>query len=193
MKSNELATQIAPFKKLNSKGSLSAAYRSLCFTKDKVRACSNAAILDAKMKHGIGEETFVDTTSFLAVVDSLPEKHDIEFTVEEGVLHWKCGPARGKLATLSIDNMPEIPKKKRNGGWTPVKQFATVLELGGLSCGSAAATSTGMYGIVLDNRDDFCVYASDDVTISACFLHGTDTEAFPPLTNDPTGRSKLAV
>jgi len=138
-------------------------------SKGHAKACSSACILEAFIDHGIDETIFVDTASFLAIIDSLPDKQDVVFGLAENTLTWKCGPAKGKIATLVVEGMPEIKRSKKNKGWCPTCEFVDALALGGLSCGTIAATSTGMYGVVIDSIDDLCIYASDDTTISACF------------------------
>lgn len=169
MLSTNLSTVLKPYKALINRAALSKTFQCLQLSPGKVLGCSTATILETNADHGLMETVYIDATTFLLVMDSLPDGKEVKLSVTDDVLHWECGSARGRLATMLIDDMPKFPKVPTDAGaWTPTKDFVTALRLGALSADSNALLSIGMYGVVIDNRGPLVIMSSDNVTISAC-------------------------
>jgi hypothetical protein len=202
MLSTDLARAIAPFRQMMNKGALSPTYRSLRLEADIIYGCSNYAVLEVKVDLGIdGASVCVDASSFLAIIASLPDKQEITLSVEDSVLLWKCGQAKGRLAVLPEINIPLIHKvadrtilsrPAKRGAWTPTPPFREALELGAISAGSDSYASAGLYGIVIDNREKLRIYASDSATISDAIVLDEPLKGCPDIvTISPEGAELL--
>lgn len=187
MKTEELARILEPFSAVVARRALSAAYKSLEFQPDKIRAISSYAALEAKATLGVKEPFFVDA-SFLAIAASLPKKQDLTLEVTDGVLSWSTSSTRGRLATSIIDEypFPNFPFKGIDK-WEPHEHFAQVVSLGSISCDAPSLLSLGLYGVQFDNREkDACyIITSDDATLSVAKLPMNlpgikDVATFPP-------------
>jgi hypothetical protein len=182
MKSNELNKLLAPFKLLSNRAALSQTYRSLQISYDRIRGCSNFAVLEiATPLMNDDQPSFcVDAAAFMAVISSLPDKQEVALTADEGVMIWECGQAKGRLALLPEVKMPVIERKTEKGRkvlkWKPPESFRIALEVGGLSCGNDSMASSGMFGILIDNRTVPSISACDGATIS----HATIQESKIP-------------
>jgi hypothetical protein len=169
MQSNELADILAPFAMLANKHALSAVYKTLEIGPDYIRAASPYGILEAAGELGLPETIWIDASSFIGVVKSLP-KDEIKLSVKANALIWECGMAEGKLGLSPEMKIPEadfaILKKKQ---WSPPKEFVEGLALGSLSCGPQSMASAGVFGaefIMGENGID--LVSSDSVTMSCC-------------------------
>lgn len=181
MIASHLAQLMAPFAALANKHALSDLYKCILIDPDHVEGCSQYGIMDANVRLGIPERVFLDAIVFHSVLKSLPDKEEVVFKLQAGALEWECGMSTGKLALLGAQKLPSIEGSDalpQGEPWTPTDAFIDALDLGGLSCGSVGMASAGVYGIVLDNRDDFSVLSSDDVTISICKA-GAKVASFP--------------
>lgn len=188
MLSNDLSAYLGPFGLLVNKNALSPLYRSLELDTNTIRGCAGYGMLEVTGEFGLPEGTFyVDATSFIAVINSLPADKEVEFNLEDGgVLAWECGSAKGKLALLKISEMPRIPAKEQHEGcWHPTEEFVSAIKLGMLSCGNESLASIGMYGVVIDTTEDICVYASDNVTVSCAFVAEAKVTAPDLMTFSP--------
>jgi len=179
MYSNELKAQLAPIKRLTISASLPLAYRALYLSRNSIKGCFSSGILELKIDHGLTEPVYVLGANFLAIIDSLPDKQTVDLRIVDNALAWTCGNAKGRIATLSHVDMPSVDEISGTS-CTPSEEFCKALALGGVSCGSVAAIATGSYGVALDNSGDFCIYSTDDVTISICFCD-IEKDVFPKL------------
>ncbi len=209
MLSSLLLAALVPYETLCNKHALSALYRTVELSPQGIRGCSNYGALETSIDLGILEPCYVDATTFIAVVKSLPPKQEVALRVEQGSLSWKCvageekkggkkatSGASGKLATLALEHeVPSVPARRRsNKSWTPTEAFKKALELGSLSCDQKSLSTIGMDGVVLDNRDGFEVYSSDNVTISQALVWGESLAQAPEsITFSPESIKLLRV
>jgi hypothetical protein len=173
MIADDFSAYLAPFKLLTNKNALSATYRSLELDGNTIRGCSGFGTLEVSGNFGLPKEKmYVEAATFIAVIDSLPADKDVVLRMESAsVLAWEGGTAKGRLALSQVTDMPRtLAAVQGSAGEKPTKAFLDALKLGALSCGNESLASVGMYGIVIDNTDDVCIYASDDTTISCAFL-----------------------
>jgi hypothetical protein len=188
MLSTDLNQALIPFKLMVNKGALSQTYKSLEIGPLVIRGTSNYALLEVACGLLPQDDlpVIVDATSFIAVVASLPDKKEVFLEVKDQVLLWTCGEAKGRLATLPGIKMPFIDRpmlarKDQDKRWAPPPSFRMALDLGAISGGADSLNSSGMYGIVLDNRKSLSVMACDGTTIShATVMEGT-LKYCPPL------------
>ena len=193
MLSSNLATLLRPYRLLANKHALSPIYRCLQFTPGKILGCSASTVLETKCDHGLAETICVDATAFLTILSSLPEAKEVTFSVTDGVLHWVCGPAKGRLASLAVDDMPTITRRAIRGAHKPSAAFAKALQLGAISCDSNSLLSVGMYGIVIDNRGPLIIHSSDNVTVSVCTVGDVKLPAPDIMTLAPGPAELLAM
>lgn len=126
-------------------------------------------MLEASADLGLRETIYVDAATLIAVAESLPSDKEIKLQADEGVLNWKCGHSRGKLALAGIDSMRDMPRMQEDAEWTPKSGFIAALNLGRLSCSSDSLASAGMYGVVVDSRGkNPIIISSDNTTVSSC-------------------------
>jgi len=196
MQSNDLSAYLAPFKLLINKNALSATYRTLELDGGVIRGCAGFGMLEVYGDFGLPDgPLYVDATTFIAVVDSLPADKPLVLNAENAnVLAWEAGAAKGRLALNKIPEMPRIGEMRpANEAWHPTQKFIETLRLGALSCGSESLASIGMYGVVIDSTGDVCVYSSDNVTISCAFMSDTTIQAPPIQTYSPEAIKLLAA
>jgi len=169
MKAAALSRILAPFAQLANRHALSNVYRALYVQPDKIQGCSPWGILEADVSLGIETPFWIDAANFIAVIRSLPDD-DLELQIAGGGLSWSCGLADGKLALLGDLTFPETDwSLKKSSLWEPTDLFTEALQLGSLSCGPLSMASAGVYGAVVDNRnDELLVLSSDNVTVAAC-------------------------
>lgn len=181
MIASHLAGLMAPFAQLANKHALSDLYKCIEIAPEGIFGCSQYGIMDANIRLGIPEKIWLDAIIFHSVLKSLPDKEEVKFELKGGALEWECGMSTGKLALMGAQKVPQIEGSDalpQGEPWTPTDAFIDALDLGALSCGSVGMASAGVYGIVLDNRADFSVLSSDDVTISICKA-GDKVKSFP--------------
>jgi hypothetical protein len=174
---------LAPFKKFCNKQALSAVYRTLRITPDRVTAASANGLLEVLCELGLEAEALVDATAFLALLDSLPSTEELALSVDKSVLQWTCGSAKGRLALAALENLPTLGKMGKPT-WQPPVGFIDLLRAGGLSCQASTLASVGMHGVSL-HFDEEAVRAcsSDNLSISMATL---EIEGLPPgLSGDP--------
>jgi hypothetical protein len=170
MNSSELNAALKPFRQIANNNALSPIYRSLAVSAKRIRGEASFAHLDAAVDLPLEREICVDTRIFLAVVDSLPSNSDLTLEANENVLAWKCGSASGRLALAAID-IPKVPwPRTGNAAFTPTDAFKQALELGALSCADQTTDSSGLRGVVIDNRGDLTIASSDATTLSVASL-----------------------
>jgi hypothetical protein len=165
-----LAACLAPFAQLANKHALSDVYKCIEVQPQLVRGCSQYGVLEASLSIGIPETIWIDALIFTSVLKSLPDKEEVVFVLKSGALEWECGMATGKLAIMAAQKIPLIDPASlpKDAPWTPTESFIDALELGALACGSVGMASAGVYGVVLDNRADFRIVSSDNVTVASC-------------------------
>jgi DNA polymerase III sliding clamp (beta) subunit (PCNA family) len=163
---------LAPFKQLINRNALAPVYRCLALHPAYVRGCSAYGIMEAQMQLGLSAAIYVDALTFIGIVESLPPDEELILDTADGALLWGCGKAKGRLALLSVDNMPALPAARPDAPqWQPSKDFSGALRKGAVSCNSASLASTGMHGVVLDSRSGLLlVTSSDNITVSACMV-----------------------
>lgn len=192
MLATELYAKVAPFAMLCSKHALSPNYRALMLSNDKVRGCASFGAMEVDVNLGLEREIYVNAEAFLQVTRSLSNK-DLELSVRENVLAWKCGAARGQLAILSekisIDETTFVvePVFELPAG------FSRSLDLGSIAAGTTALLSVGLYGVLLDNGSILKAYASDDTTISICKLSDPVDDTALAVTLSPDAAKLLAT
>lgn len=177
----DLKEFLAPFKILGNRHALSPMYKCLEISEHAVKGCSNVGVLEVVCSLGLDKTVYVDTSTFLSIIDSLPQEQELVLADMDGLLVWSCGSAKGKLALVVIDGMPVINRPKRNDSWDVPAPFAAALKLGAMSCDGTTLTS-GMNGVCIDNRHEYLeVYTSDNVTVSCVTLADTHIEGAPEL------------
>lgn len=170
MQADQITLKLSPFKLMMNKNALTPIYSVLKLMPNRVTGSSAFATMEVNMEIGVSAECHVNTYAFLTVLDSLAKKEEVIFALKDGVLAWKCGTAKGKLALVALDmQMPKIGRKEKlDGAWKVDKFFGKALDLGSISCDNNALASVGLYGIVVDNTEKLSVYSSDNSSISYC-------------------------
>jgi hypothetical protein len=196
MISHELKTVLNPFKFLLAPQAMNPIYRTLelqpmddqtCL----VRGCVSWGVLEIATTLRLAEPSFVNRADFLAIVQSLPKAHEFNLKITNGALHWTCGRARGKLAQMAAVEMPWIDWPEAL--WPYPADLRTALDLGRLSCHTTALAATGMYGIVVDQRDGHIIVAStDNASLSIAWADGVLPGAAELSTLAPDGVELLA-
>lgn len=188
MLSTDLHKALAPFRLVSNRNALSPTYRSLEISPGIVRGCSNYAQLELALDimPADKEPVVVDATAFLAVIASLPDNLEVDIETEDGVMVWSCGQAKGRLAllpgiTMPVIERPVISRREAAKRWTPTPAFRAALELGAISCANDSMASTGMFGIVIDNRKVLSVLSCDGATISHATVMDGVLDAAPAL------------
>lgn len=189
MLSNQLSAVLSPFSILGNRHALAPLYRSIELSPTGMRGCSSFALLEYDIPIGINATVCVDGAALLGIAKSLPDQHEIQFDVQNSVLHWTCGNARGRLATVTVTNLPSIDIESvlntLDVGELPVdERVLTALELGAMSCDSTTIGMAGMTGVVLDNTENLVVYSTDNHTISAYDI-GQHINNMPAITTLP--------
>ena len=174
MKSSELVTALAPFALIANKHALSSAYRSIILSAKLVRGCSSDALIELDIDMPFDKPpdagVYVDAESFITIIKSLPDEEVKLSPLAGGVLAWECGAAKGRLATAVIKDSPKLSLDTSGAiPYEPTDAFYQALDLGAMACDNVALISTGLYGVVIDNRDDLAVIASDNRSASAAF------------------------
>jgi hypothetical protein len=172
MKSSDLAQKLAPFSSLVNKHALSPTYRALRLTPTSVRGCSAFGVMEAEVATGLESEVHVDGDMFLQLLRSLPAA-DLDLTLGDSSLQWRCGAARGKFAVLGEKvDIPAPPWPAKVKTQEVDKEFGSALELGMLACGSPALLSVGLYGTSIIMGESLVAYSSDNTTIAKARLSG---------------------
>jgi DNA polymerase III sliding clamp (beta) subunit (PCNA family) len=192
MLSNDLARLIAPYKQMINKGALSPTYRVLKLQGWSIIGASNYAVLEVDAELLLDPPVCVDAANFIAIISSLPDNQEVELSAEDGVLAWKCGQAKGRLAIMPEVKLMGIDRKPARGGWVPTPPFREALDLGSISAGNDSFASAGMAGIVIDNREKLRVYACDGATISDAIVLDDPLPGCPAtVTVSPPGAELL--
>lgn len=202
MLATELSRKLSPFGAIVNESALSVNYRALYLTPTFVCACAAFGSLEMMIEIGLDREIYIDATTFLNVIKSLPAA-ELELTATDAALKWKCGSSHGQIALLNqgvVVTRPEWPEKTKFV--LTDKAFGKALDLSSLSCGSTSLLSVGLYGIVLDNSTNLTGYSSDNNTFSSACLGGKlkgnpDTCCLSPesakLIGMLSGRDKAAI
>lgn len=164
MLSTVLESLLSPFRLLANKTAMSPQYRALELAPQYIRAVAPFGAAQVKTTLGIDETAHVDGPAFLATIGSVPNA-EMELSVKDGSLVWRCGTAKGRLGLMPDVALPRLPL-----GGTPIPVTDRLIQgfrLGALSAaGARSIGSDGMRGVVLDNRGQPMVYATDSATIS---------------------------
>lgn len=195
MKVSILSSLLAPFKLIINPRALSASYRILELG-TKIRGTCGWAYLETAADFKLKAPVSVDGTSFINVVNSLESGQDFEIVLQDGALAWKCGNAKGKLALAPAEAKIEpFNRRAKLSSWTPPKDFATALDLGSLSGGTNALATVGLFGVILNNKNDnLKIQASDDVSFSSCVVEGAKIPDAPDMmTISPESAQLLAL
>ena len=181
MLSSVMAACLAPFAQMANRHAMSAVYKSLEIGPDYVRACSQYGMMDAALKLGVEQPIWIDALTLVSVLKSLPAE-EINFTVKGNSLEWECGLSTGKLALLGEQKIPRIESSviPQSEAWAPPDSFIDALDLGSIACGSIGMASAGVYGVLFDNRNDFSILSSDNITVASCKVSAI-VPAFPDL------------
>jgi hypothetical protein len=170
VKASDIALALSPFKLILTKNAVSPVYTALKLTPKKVCGLSAYANMEVNTEIGIDGECFVNANAFLTIIDSISVDNEMTFSVKEGVMNWKCGSAKGRVATMVVEDEIVSIKKKGNTetAWEVAPGFGKALELGAVSCDNNGLASVGLYGIVVQNDTRLRVYSSDNTSISYC-------------------------
>ncbi len=189
MKSGELVTALAPFALIANKHALSPAYRSIALSAKLVRGCSSYALVELDIDMPFDKppdaDVYVDAESFIAVIKSLPDE-EVKLSLTSGVIAWECSAAKGRLATAVVTDSPTLTRDTSGDiPYEPTDAFYQALDLGAMACTNVALTSAGLHGVVIDNRHDLAVIASDNISVSAAFCGATIAKAPDLMTFTP--------
>lgn len=190
MNSTDLDKLLSPFKLVVSRNALAPHFKAIELAPDHITACAPYALLQRKADLGIRDVMYVDAAAFLAVAQSLPPSEPVTLSSESGNLSWACGAARGRLARMSVSDMPAVPEPTRALRHATNRQLATALELGAISCGDNAVPGT--YGVVIDNTA-LVVCSTDNSTISSYRIDEALKGAPDIVTLPPPGVEVLAA
>ena len=194
MLSSHMALCLAPFAQMANRHAMSPVYKCIEIGPDYVRGCSQYGIMDAAIRLGIGQTIWIDAQMFVSVLKSLPAD-EVEFEIKGNSLEWSCGLSTGKLALLGTQQIPMLDEKLLPQGspWAPPDSFPDALDLGALSCGSIGMASAGVYGVLLDNRGDFSVLSSDNITVASCRVCASVPDFPERITFSPEAIAMLAT
>lgn len=184
MDSRDLAKTLRPFKIIGNRAAMAPKYRAIQLQPNKVVAASSFAELEITTNIGIEKTCCVSSEAFLAVVDSLPDG-EVELTRDGSALAWRCQNAKGRLATMTVDDMPSITRRTAIDGYKPSKQFIAALKRGSVSGVDNALISMDLYGVMIDNSaDGLTICSTDSATISAArvdeHINGAESATLPP-------------
>lgn len=171
MKAETLYGLLGPVAMISNKHALSPQYRSMYISPNMVIAKSTYGTVEIDVElPGLTKPCFIDTTTFMAVLNSMPPGEDLTLKQKDDSITWKCGHATGKMAALGLEPFAPLGRKPKKTNWPAQLELAEGIDLGALSCENNTLAAIDMYGIVIDNRDGrVVVYACDNVTVSACF------------------------
>jgi len=172
MLSTVLETVLSPFRLLANKGALSPQYRAIELAPTRISAVAPFGAATVLAPLGITETVHVDAAAFLATVSSVPNA-EMHLSIKDGSLVWRCGTAKGRLGLMPDVVLPRLPLA---GKQIPVTdQLIRAFKLGALSAGGArdGMGTENMRGVVLDNRGQPMVYATDNATLSVYILGDT--------------------
>lgn len=166
-----LVKSLLPIMKLVSRcsntASLTNLYHSVELGPDAIRAISEFANIEFwTAELGLKETVLLDTSSVLAVIQSLPASGDLILTKKDTKVEWSCGQAKGHWNLVATDNI--IPKLTHDTfPWEPDETFPTALLLASSAC-QAAAVSVGLYGITIEpNGDKVYFRSSNSISLSS--------------------------
>ena len=170
MLASDFQTRLAPFTTLINARALSVNYRALYLSPTGVRGCAAYGSMEVEVATGLDREVHVDGDMFLQVLRSLPAA-ELEMQISDGSLRWKCGAARGQLATLGEGvevAVAEWPKDLKMTEVTPT--FGQGLDLGSIACGTTALMSVGLFGVTIHNEGMMTACSTDNNTIASAKL-----------------------
>jgi hypothetical protein len=171
MLSQDVNTALAACKLIVSRLALSPTYRAIEISPHMVRTFAKYASLDISVSLGLAETVVVDCNAFIAVCNSLAAQQEFVLSLEENTLVWECGSAKGRLPLMKVE-LPEVNTRRPrfNVSISPTPDLIKAIDLGALSCDSAALGAIGMFGVVVETFKGGCIISStDNVSISSCF------------------------
>lgn len=184
MKSTELAAILTPFAALINKHALSDVYKTLEIGPKLIRACAPWGIMEADVDLGCTSTFYVDATTFIGVIKSLPSQ-EIALAVSNNTLTWKCGnKSSGNIgirppitipdaADWSIFDKPLYNPSKSDTGISGIG-------LGALACGSMGMGQAGLYGVAFDfTPEGIVISSSDDTTIAVAKVSNQTRNRWP--------------
>lgn len=196
MKADTLYTLLGPVAMMNNRHALSAQHKCLYLSPSLVMAKSSYGQIEIDVElTGLTGPVFIETATFMGVLNSLPPGEELVLKQKGDTVNWKCGAASGKLASAALDVYDQIGRKPKKSAWPVQLELAEALDLGAISCDNNTLAAIGMYGIVIDNRGaGAAVYSCDNVTISACYgLKERITNAPELMTLAPEAASLLSA
>jgi len=171
MLSTVLETVLSPFRLLANKTAMSPQYRALELAPQYIRAAAPFGAAQVWTTLGIDETVHVDGSAFLATIGSVPNA-EMQLSVDNGSLVWRCGTAKGRLGLMPDVVLPRLPLAGKQIKVTD--QLIRAFELGALSAaGTRGIGSDHLRGVVLDNRGQPMVYATDNATLSVYIIGDT--------------------
>jgi hypothetical protein len=182
----EMNAALSPFKLLCAKNALAPQYKALELSPNKIRGCSTFGRAEVMVATGVPTVTYVDAWTFINVVHSLPGDAALEFATDGNVLNWKAGASRGRLAQLTVADMPGIADEE-GSPYQPDPDFVNSLTLGALSSGDTAMATVGAFGVVIDATGDLpAIMSTDNTTMSCCYFKpATAFKLAKPVTLSP--------
>jgi hypothetical protein len=189
MKSNTLATLLAPFAVLANKHAMSPIYKALEIGPDTIRGCSPWGILEVSAEIGTTEMFWIDAGPFIGMIKTLPAE-EVTFEQTTSTLTWSCGDATGKLALLSKLEMPTYEFEDPGTDPNIDAGFPEALTLGSLSASrDMGLSSAGTSGVALTcipveedpNGETFTIYvtSSDNITMSVSSILIAGASSWP--------------
>jgi hypothetical protein len=171
MLATEFSKRLSPFALMINRNAMAASYKCLGLSSSIVRGCAAFGVMEVDVDLPLSDALiYVKADEFMQVMKSLPAA-DLELSVKENSLHWKCGSAKGQLALLGDKiEIPEMPEALYASTMEVGDEFAAALSMASLAAGSTALLSVGLYGVTLINDDYLEGFASDNRTFSTARL-----------------------
>jgi hypothetical protein len=176
MKASELSKVLTPFKHLVDPKAIDPLFRTLELTANRVYGQSIYAQLDTAAAIGVSEPCFVDGTTFISVVESMPGDSDIVFKAMPNGLGWKCGNASGTLNQLPAATLDKNSNRRGKNVWKVNESFTKALGIGAIACNKNMAQAN-MFGVVLNNSLGV-IGSSDSTTIARASFDNTGAPTF---------------
>ena len=195
LQSTDIVEFLKPFRRVVDRKAMAVAHRALALDVEHIRGMAPFAKLEVRARLGLESLCYVDGATFMAVMDSLPEKEDVEFATDAGALLWECGKAKGKMALLEVEGMDAITHKISKKAQPFPHAAAAALRLGLLSSGGQDLAAAGYFGVVLDPRDEsgLRIMSTDNDTIAAATLPGVALASDDLVTISPEAAELLAT
>jgi hypothetical protein len=171
--------------KVVSPSAITPLYRCVELGVDNIRACSEFGNIEIMIEPtGLTAPCLVSASAVAAVAHSFSDDADIELKQKEDSLHWKQGKAKGHWALVSSNHtIPAITHKVFP--WQPPAELADALVLGSSAC-QMAATSVGLFGMVIErNGDDISFTSSNSVSLASVSVANTGYPDIKKITLRP--------